>query len=240
MRLVEDLLSIPIGSTLARIVMTLVSRLGKRVSLAGKKILIVIDDVYRAIGLNDIDRYTKSLYEWIGYLHERYDVKCVAIIMTTSEGISKRFLARHTYVSVEMLWNLPRDGFKELVEQLKPPHGVDIDVLWRLTGGNPRALIEIARFEWNIDKWMGVVYENRVRRAIHVVGREKLRRVIENPDSDWKTAEELEDMGLMIELRRIAVVGKAPNPDPELGIGKDWAWQLPVYKLIIEKHLSHD
>ncbi len=235
---VQHILSIPIGSTLARTVMSLISRLAKKISLIDKKVLVVIDDVYRAIGFEDVERYTKSLYEWIGYLHEKYGVDRVAIVMTTSEGVSKRLLARHTYVSIEMLWNLSRDGFEELVEQLSPPQGIDLDVLWRLTGGNPRALIEIAKYGWDIDKWIDIVYENRVKRTLHIVDRDKLRRLVEDPDSDWKTAEELEDMGLMIELKQRAVVGQTPKPDPELGIGKNWAWQIPVYKYIVKKHLK--
>ncbi|MEM4683089.1 MAG: ATP-binding protein, partial [Ignisphaera sp.] len=79
--------------------MSVVSRFAQRIGLEGKSVVVVLDDVYRAIGLDEVDRYTKSLYEWIGYLHERYKASNVAIVLTTSEGMSKRILSKHTYVS---------------------------------------------------------------------------------------------------------------------------------------------
>ncbi len=235
---VKDLVSIPIGATLARALMSIVAKFAKEFSLRGRNVVIIVDDVYRAIGLEDVDRYTKSLYEWIGYLHERYDVGNVAVILSTSEGVSKRILSRHTYVDIELLWNLPRDGFEELIEQLDPPKGVDIDELWMLTGGNPRALIEVARLNWSTKAWMNRVFEARIRRVLHLVNREKLAHLVEDPDSDWEAAEKLEDLELMIELRRSATLSTIPNPDPELGIGRDWAWQLPVYRLLVKRNLK--
>ncbi len=238
LELVQDLLSIPIGSTLARLCMTIVSRLAKKTSLRGKNVVVIVDDVYRAIGLDEVDRYTKSLYEWIGYLHEVYNVANVAIILSTSEGISKRRLFRHTYVTIEMLWNLPRKGFEELVEQLNPPKELDVDELWRLTGGNPRALIEIARLEWSIKRWLETLHR-KIMFIVHDIDREKLRILIENPDNDWATAKKLEELGLMIYLIQSSLAQHIATPNPELGIGRYWAWQLPAYKHIINKIIEH-
>jgi len=232
---IQDLLSIPFGVSLARITMAIISRLAKKISLKGKNVVVIVDDVYRAIGIENVDRYTKSLYEWIGYLHEKYEVGNVAIILSTSEGISKRELSRHTYVDIRMLWNLPREGFRELVHQLKPPSTIDVNTLWRLTGGNPRALIELAKLNWSKETWINIIYENKIRRAIHYIDKNKLLSLVRDPDSDWETAEKLEELGLMIELRHTAVIGKAPNPNPELGIGREWAWQIPIYKEVARK-----
>ena len=239
LEVVGDLVSVPIGAGLAHAVMSIVSRLAKRFSLRGRNVVVIVDDVYRAIGLDDVDRYTKSLYEWIGFLHERYGVSNTAIILSTSEGVSKRILSRHTYVDVELLWNLPRDGFAELVEQLGPPPGVDAEELWMLTGGNPRALIEVARLGWNTRLWMDRVYEARVRRVLHTLERGRLGMLAEDPDSDWEMAEKLEELGLMIELRRSSTISRVPEPSPELGIGRDWAWQLPIYRQLVKQGLEN-
>ncbi len=238
LEVIQDLLSIPIGSSLARASMTIVSRLSKRISLRNRNVVLIVDDVYRAIGLENVDRYTKSLYEWIGYLHEEYGVANVAIILSTSEGISKRELFRHRYVSIEMLWNLPRDGFEELVEQLEPPRSVDVDELWRLTGGNPRALIELAKFEWDARKWLENL-RRRIEFLIHDLDRDRLRSIVEDPDSDWSIAKKLEELNLMIYLVRGALAENNPLLDPELGIGRYWAWQLPAYRYVVKEIVSH-
>jgi len=238
LEVVRDVSSVPIGSALARLCMSLVTRLASRISLKGKNVVLLIDDVYRAIGLENVDRYTKSLYEWIGYLHEKFEVSNVAIILTTSEGVSKRELSKHTYVDLRMLWNLSREGFEELVQQLDQLRNVDVEELWILTGGNPRALIDIARRGWNVERWMEYLYEGKIRRAMHLVGREKLRSLAEDPDSDWVAAERLEEMGLMIELRRASAVGTVPDPCTELGVGRDWAWQLPAYRYVVLRRIG--
>ncbi len=227
----------PIGRGLAKCVTILLRRVHEKVSLRGKHVVVVIDDVYRAIGIDDVDRYTKMLYEWIGYLHQEFGVSRVLFILATSEGVSKRVLSRHTYVHIYMVWNLPREGFEELVKQLEPPPSIDIDDLWRLTGGNPRAVIEIAQLSWDTEKWLSKIYEDRIRRAIHVVGKEKILALAEDPDSDWEAAEKLEELNLMIELRRVLTVGQSPREDPELGIGRDWAWQIPAYREIVKRLL---
>ncbi len=226
---------LPVGTQLARSIVAMLRKLHEKVPLRGKNVVVIVDDVYRAIGLENVDRYTKSLYESIDYLHRYMDVGKVLILLTTSEGVSKRELHRHTYVHVYMLWNLPREGFEELVQQLEPPRNIDTDTLWRLTGGNPRALIELARLGWSIGLWRARIFEDRIRRVLNLVDRDRLKSLAEDPDSDWRTAELLEEMGLMIELKRVLVLGRAPDPDPELGIGRDWAWQLPVYRdLLLE------
>ncbi|MDK6029358.1 ATP-binding protein [Ignisphaera sp. 4213-co] len=116
---VQNLISVPLGASIARAVMRVVSRFAQGVGIENRNVVVILDDVYR---------YTKSLYEWIGYLHEKYRVSNTAIVLTTSEGISKRILSKHTYVSIHMMWNLPRRGFEEFVEQLNPH--IDVEEIW--------------------------------------------------------------------------------------------------------------
>jgi len=230
----SSLVSIPIGESLARLLMRIVSIFAERVSLRSRSVVILIDDVYRAIGLENVDRYTKSLYEWVTHLHEEYGAANVAMILTTSEGVSKRELFRHRYVSVEMLWNLSRKGFEELIEQLEPPPSVDVEELWTLVGGNPRALIDLARLGWDSKRWLETI-RRRVEYLVHDLDIERLRALVEDPDSDWSTAHMLEELNLMIYVVRGALTQNMPSPDPALGIGRYWAWQLPAYRTIVEK-----
>ncbi|MEM1722094.1 MAG: ATP-binding protein [Ignisphaera sp.] len=230
---IQDLISIPLGASIARAIMSVVSRFAQRIGLEGKSVVVVLDDVYRAIGLDEVDRYTKSLYEWIGYLHERYKASNVAIVLTTSEGMSKRILSKHTYVSIYMMWNLPKKSFEEFVEQLNPH--IDAEAIWMHTGGNPRATIDLARHGWSIDKWLSKIYEDRIRRAVHIIGRDKILQLAENPDFDWAIAEKLEELNLMIELRRSSAISQIPKKDLDLGIGEEWAWQIPAYRYAITR-----
>ncbi len=224
--------AVPVGENIAKTITLLLRKLHEKLSLRGKRLVVILDDVYRAVGIENAVRYTKLLYEWISNLHTEFNVKHVLFVLTTSEGLSKRELYRHTYVHVYMMWNLPKEGFYELVRQLDVP--VDPDVLWRLTGGNPRVLIDIATHSWDIDRWLRYVI-HRVSSLVRDLDQDRLRRLAEDPDSDWELAKVLEERGLMIELNRAHVLGIEPKPDPELGIGKEWAWQIPAYRNAIAK-----
>ena len=101
-----------------------------------------------------------------------------------------------------------------------------------------RALIEVARLGWNTRLWMNRVYESKIRRVLHILEHKKLKMLVEDPDSDWSAAEKLEELGLMIKLRRFSTISTVPNPNPELGIGREWAWQLPVYRHLVKQYLE--
>ncbi len=190
--------------------------------------------MYRAIGLNNVARYTKMLYEWINYLHTNFNVSTVLFILTTSEGESKRELYRHTYVHAYMMRNLPKKGLEELAKQLEAP--IDIEALWKLTGG-PRAIIDLAVHNWNVDNWMKYI-ERKVTSTVRNIDLRELKTLVEDPDSNWRIAIKLEERGLMMELNRALVIGEEPKPNPELGVGRECAWQLPIYRQVIEKIVS--
>ncbi|RLE57949.1 MAG: hypothetical protein DRJ40_01720 [Thermoprotei archaeon] len=235
--LVEDLIhEVPVGKSIALSIMKLIREYAQRRGLRGRKIVVAVDDAYEAIGLENVTRYTKSMYEWIKVLYEEFYVDSVLILLTTSEGRSKRVLSRHTYVHTYMIWNLPRKGFEELVEQFSPPHSTDY--LWSLTGGNPRALIELMLMKWDVDRWISSIVESRIRKVLREFPASRLRAVIEDPDADPEVAEKLEDCGLMIELRRVMTISEVPERCPELGIGYEWAWQIPAYKYALSRVLK--
>jgi len=231
---VEDALrslSVPLSGVIARYAARVAEALWRRVKMR-RGVVVVVDDVYRAVGLGAAERYTKALYEWVSRSAPRHGVKNLLVLLTTSEGVSKRLLARHSYVELYMLWNLPEKGFEEFVEQLNPPHSPSD--LYTATGGNPRILIEIARHGWDHER-VRRMYRDRIRSAIRSLGipREKLRELARDPDADPETAAKLEELGLMIELMRSSALGEAPNPDPDLGIGTEWAWQTPLFRTAV-------
>ncbi|MDK6029359.1 hypothetical protein QPL79_08290 [Ignisphaera sp. 4213-co] len=69
---------------------------------------------------------------------------------------------------------------------------------------------------------------------MHTIGKDKVLQLAEDPDSDWLSAEKLEEMNLMIELRRGSAIGLQPEKSIGLGIGEEWAWQIPAYKQAVK------
>lgn len=233
MKMLESLARMDIREILVR-VYDIVHILITKLKLSKKKLVILIDDVYKCLGLENVDKYTKMLYELIGWKFRReLMLDSVLVLLTTSEGVSKRELLKHTYVNVYMLWNMSHNGFKLLYEQLRPE--ISFEDAWILTGGNPRALLELYEDNWDVDKYVRRILQ-KVSVIIEDLPKDRLRRLVEDPDSDVELARVLEDRGLMIRLLRGELcLSEEPSPDRELGIGEKWAWKIPAYRLAIEK-----
>jgi energy-coupling factor transporter ATP-binding protein EcfA2 len=66
----------------------------------------------------------------------------ISVVALTSDAMVKEIRNRvGSKVNWALIWNLPYDAMVELAEQLSLR--VDAELLWRLTGGNPRALVDI-------------------------------------------------------------------------------------------------
>ena len=241
---------VPLGTYLANKIFTLLERIHIKVTIKGKPLIVAVDDVVQALGLDEIERYIKWLYELIGKVYDEYNPSSVLIIATTSEGLSLHRISRHTYTEPRLLWNLNHDAFIELSSELKSPNSKITDEVWRFTAGNPRALISIAyMYEWNIKSWLEHLKE-RLRPIISEIKQQgldkELRYLLEDPDSPWsKTSEGMLCLyNLLIENNLFMYTGYKTlantrlKPEPELGIGKYYAWQLPAYRYVLEELLK--
>jgi energy-coupling factor transporter ATP-binding protein EcfA2 len=66
----------------------------------------------------------------------------ISVVALTSDAMVKEIRNRvGSKVNWALIWNLPYNAMVELAEQLNL--SVDAELLWRLTGGNPRALVNI-------------------------------------------------------------------------------------------------
>ncbi len=224
----------PAGRVLAEKIVHFASRVIEELEVKERKVFIVVDDVYQALGLERAEEYAKRLYE---LQHRLYSAgaSSTVIVMATSEGVSRRLLSRHTYTLPLMVWNMDYNGFQDLLAQVDPPLGYD--TLWRLSGGNPRALSQLATLEWDYRLWVRMVAEERIKPLVPRVGLERLEKLVEDPDSDPEAAAILEDYNVMMRLSRFSSLSKPPKPDPEQGIGVEWAWQVPVLRLAA-KHVA--
>ncbi len=119
-----------------------------------KKIAVLTDDVFQAIGLDKAAIYVKGLLGLIEYPPEPYDV--IIAMAATSEGLSRREIGRHRWAYTLAMWNMTKDGFKQLYDQLsgnKP----NFEEVWRLTGGNPKLLGELYKAGWNEDRVLDMI-----------------------------------------------------------------------------------
>jgi len=229
-----------IGGVIARNIALLISKLASRTILKGKGLVVFIDDAVRsrAIGLEGCEYYIKYLQNLIDKLIDELGLKSVTMVVTTSEGESLDLISRHTYATPILLWNLPYEGFIELMEQLSPPSAGVVDELWYLTSGNPRSLLEVAEvYRWDINLWIKSL-EAKLLPITTKIGRDRLVRVTEDIDTliyEHEVRKELIRHNLVTYIAYPTITLKKLKENRELGIGKYYAWQLPAYRQVIQK-----
>ncbi|MEM2405212.1 MAG: hypothetical protein QXR05_08705, partial [Candidatus Methanomethylicia archaeon] len=126
--------------------------------------------------------------------------------------------------------------FEDLFSQLNPPRNVLLEDLWKLLGGNPRKLIELAQdYKWSIDgmiKAYKVKLQEVIRDIYSVSLGEELRKTVE----DIKYLDEninektrmltgiLEKHNLILYKYWIKMTGEEfKEVDNEVGLGKYYA-----------------
>ena len=212
-----------------------------------KKVAVLVDEVFQAVGLDKAGIYVKSLLNLIEYPPRSYE-KIVAIAVT-SEGVTREEIGRHLWAELRPMWNMPREGFQQLYEKLpgsKPP----FEDVWGWTGGNPRMLGRLYENGWDVE---GVVLRLMREKGLTA---EFVRRwgrwlevAVEDPEVLWaggapeELVKELEARNLIVYNmydRRPSFWVDAPPPerDPELCIGKNAAWQTPIHREAVRRALE--
>ncbi len=208
-----------------------------------RKVAVLVDDAFQAIGLDRAAMYVKSL---LGLTeHPPEGCEKVVAIATTSEGFSRWEIGRHRWAEITPTWNMSKKGFEELYEKIPNPKPGFEDV-WRLTGGNPEALARLYEAKWNV----GTVVERLVRtkrlRDLAKKWGPYLREILEDPDA-------LFEKELPEDFKRELIAGNLvvydmyprgpefwideppPERDEELGIGRDVAWQTPLHREAVKR-----
>ncbi len=250
-KIIEKFSGLSVGRILAESITSILEKAIIKKKLEDNYILIAIDDITRALGLQQIEWYIKWLYELLWKIREEYRPKAINIIVTTSEGTSLKLVSRHRHAHITLLWNLPKEAFKELFHELKPPNNTEFEQVWKLLGGNPGRLIELAEeYNWNLEKWLNNLMKRLKPLAEEIARRgliKELKQLIEDPDNVWYKASpkigELYD--LLVEnnvfmYKGFTTLNETEIPkDPELGIGQDYTWQIPAYRYILDKLLKN-
>jgi len=228
-----------------------------------RRVFVVVDEVTTAF--TNVEAYAKSMESTmnVGRPEELKDV-IVNFFALTSEGYSRDLLARHNYVAQNYIWNLPRRDFEVLYHRARevyPGPAPPFDEVWKLYGGNPRGLEELAaRHNWVVGDHMKFLMEKkqmeRVAKALRERGLADLAvKVIE--DVDYLHLGEERGLGDLRELlirenlvmdlpRGIPLGGESivnspfepPPIDKDLGVGQYYAWQMPAYKELLRRALA--
>ena len=80
-----------------------------------RKVAVIADDVFQAIGQDKAAAYVKGLLNMIE--HPQYKYENMVVLVATSEGASRREIGRHRWARPMPMWNMARDGFLHLYEK---------------------------------------------------------------------------------------------------------------------------
>jgi len=211
-----------------------------------KNVAVLVDEAFQAIGLERAAAYVKSLLNLIEYPPESYE-KIVAVA-ATSEGLSRKEIGRHLWAEILPMWNMGREGFERLYEQLPGPKP-DVEEAWRWTGGNPRLLAQLYRAKWDAETVVAQLAKAKgITAGFAAKWGRLLGEAVEDPDALWSAegeelASELEARNLIVynlydRSEKLWIDQPPPQKDLELGIGKYAAWQTPLHREAVKRALE--
>ena len=98
--------------------------------LRRSRLAVLMDDVFQAVGVDKAEQYVKALLiEWPPREYEK-----MVVLVASSEGISRERVGRHRWADLFIMWNMSREGFRELYEKL-PGSKPKLKDVWRSVGG---------------------------------------------------------------------------------------------------------
>ncbi|MFZ8795293.1 MAG: ATP-binding protein, partial [Acidilobaceae archaeon] len=212
----------------------------------GRKVVIVVDEVRgdSEVRLSEfrgwLEGFANTLREHSSrYLEEKGG--SIAVVALTSDAMVREIRNRvGSKVVWALLWNLPQEAMVDLAGQLEL--GEDPKLPWRLTGGNPRALVDI-RIR-GLKRWV----EDEVIRPVGDVVEEvkgvlrgklwdEVGVAVENVDeADYNLKQSMLKHSIAIYIAGATQLTELPR---ERWVGERYAYQIPAYyhmlKLVHER-----
>lgn len=218
----------------------------------GGRLVVFADDIFQAVGLDRAETYVKALLNLVEHPPGRYEK--VAIVIATSEGVSRERVGRHSWAYLYAMWNMPKEGFRELYEQI-PGDKPSFEDVWRWTGGNPRFLGKLYEVGWNVDRVVGWLIRGRsIDRLVAMLPegeRDLLAEAVYDPDVLWENLARREAQDLVCRLIERNLIMEMfdrvedawidvppPERDLDLGIGRRFAWQTPLHREAVRRVLN--
>ncbi len=201
-----------------------------------RKIVIVLDEVKADSGerLAEFRGWLEGFANTLKWDAGKYWIEkggSISVVALTSDALVSEIRYKvGSKVNWALIWNLPYNAMVELAEQLNL--SIDPELLWRLTGGNPRALVGIKVA--GLKGWIDLDVLGRVWRVIKEAG--DIARA-----SVWDelkvVTDSIDDGGAgllkIMEKHNIAVfIGgstKISDIPKEEWVGRYYAYQIPAY-----------
>ena len=212
-----------------------------------KRVAVLVDEAFQAVGIEKAGLYVKKLLNLVEYPPRDYER--IIAVAATSEGLSRAEIGRHRWADIMPMWNMPREGFQQLYEKLPGPKP-SFEEAWRLAGGNPGMLSRLYLTSWN----SGAVVTRLIREKglmPDFVARWRgwLEKAVEDPEALWSPDAPEELIRQLVERNLILyniyerqqifwIDAPPPERDPELGIGRNVAWQTPIHREAVKRVLD--
>jgi len=223
-----------------------------------RDLIIIFDEITYAIRRDryELEAFVNSLGQKLIAIANEYSCKAHAIVITSDQLASRYFtLLSGKLLSNYVMWNLDKNSFSKLVKSLNSP--LDIDSLWKIIGGNPRALAEIwLNYDWNlsyyIERQIDKVGVSIREKAIEISNRRNITYddaiclIYDELDRALDNIGELDTILLWDVLLRenIAIYvdnrfHKLSELPPDTWISSRCAFQLPIYYWILKAIAEH-
>jgi len=212
------------------------------------RVAVLMDDIFQAIGLDKAEVYTKILLNLIEYPPGDYER--IVVLVSSSEGVTRWRIGRHRWADILVMWNMPRNGFRQLYDLLPEPK-LPFEEVWRLTGGNPDALEKLYSGGWSVEAVLRkLISAKRLDPHFLMKWGKHLEEAVADPDYLWSGPDEVEPLVNELVERNLIVFhlpprmpelwvdAPPPEKDPELGTGKYVAWQTPLHREAVRRALE--
>jgi energy-coupling factor transporter ATP-binding protein EcfA2 len=201
----------------------------------GRRVVIVVDEVRgdSEVRLAEFRGWLEGFANTLREHSSRYEEKggSIAVVALTSDAMVREIRNRvGPKVVWALLWNLPYEAMVDLAGQLEL--GEDPKLLWRLTGGNPRALVDIKIR--GLKRWV----EDEVIRPVGDVIEEvegvlggklwdEVGVAVENVDeADYNLKQSMLKHNIAIYIAGATQLTELPR---ERWVGERYAYQIPAY-----------
>lgn len=230
-------------NSLGRVVWSLIDFVKRVIKAGSSRLAVIVDDVFHVIGFDKAAIYVKGLLGVLEHPPSMYE-KVVAVV-TTSEGMSRKEIGRHTWSELMPIWNMSREGFQQLYTQI-PGDKPLFEYVWRQIGGNPRILAMLYENRWDAEKVIeDLIKSKELDKEFIVKWGRHLEEAVEDPDYLWDkgskdlvnelTARNLIVYNMYDRDTRFWIDQPPPEKDADLGIGRYVAWQTPLHREAVKR-----
>ncbi len=204
-----------------------------------RKDIVIIVDEFRNVYPGD---YSKQFLDVIANDVRDLDMKLIEkggsirLILSTSDATASE-LRGQVGVKVDwyIMWNLGKKSTFDLLSEVKCP--IDFELVWKITGGNPREIALLRRLEWDIKKWISIKIADVINALVDYCQSEGenldniLRKVKNNFDNIYllKVWEYLLKYNIVMYVdSRFERISNIPDSDIFL-------FQVPIYGIVLRQ-----